>query len=159
MSLVSPAQAEEALVHLTHHFAQWRQSRTTPRGRIPKSLWAQAVTLAQLLPCTRVAKHLGLTPQVLKRRRDALPRMSALTPFSQPPPFVEVAAPWRSPTAEVKTGKETAPAQRASSAAGSRMKNRRKVKQSHRRNTLLWAMSICGKTDTMSRPSPSYRRP
>lgn len=102
MSPGSPAQAEEALVHLTHHFAQWRQSRTTPRGRIPKSLWAQAVTLAQILPCTRVAKHLGLTPQVLKRRRDALPRMSAFTPFSQPPHFVEVAAAWRSPTAEVE---------------------------------------------------------
>jgi hypothetical protein len=35
MSLLSPAQAAEALTHLTHHFAQWRQSRRTPRGRIP----------------------------------------------------------------------------------------------------------------------------
>jgi hypothetical protein len=74
MSLVSLAQAEEALTHLTHHFAQWRQSRTTPRGRIPKSLWAQAATLAQVLSCARVAKQLGLTPQALKRRRDALQR-------------------------------------------------------------------------------------
>ena len=102
MSLVSPAQAEEALVHLTHHFAQWRQSRTTPRGRIPKSLWAQAVTLAQVLPCTRVAKHLGLTPQALKRRHDALLHTSALTPSSPSPHFVEVAAAWRLPTTEVE---------------------------------------------------------
>ena len=41
MSLVSSAQAEEALTHLTHQFAQWRQGRTTPRGRIPKPLWLQ----------------------------------------------------------------------------------------------------------------------
>src|SRR3977135_2070164 len=121
MSLVSPAQAEEALTHLTHHFAQWRQSRTTPRGRIPKSLWAQAVTLAQVLPCTRVANHLGVTPQALKRRRDALPSPSALTSSALPPHFVEVAPAWHTPTTEVEvqppngtrlriTYSETAPA-------------------------------------------------
>jgi hypothetical protein len=102
MSLVAPAQAEEALNHLTHQFAQWRQSRTTPRGRIPKALWAQAVTLTQVLPCTRVAKHLGLTPQALKRRRDTRPHPSALTSSSLPPHFVEVAPAWRTPTTEVE---------------------------------------------------------
>jgi hypothetical protein len=102
MSLFSPAQAEEALTHLTHQFAQWRQRRTTPRGRIPQSLWAQAITLAQVLPCTRVAKHLGLTPQALKRRRDA--PQSALAPTLPPPfpHFVEVAPAWCRPTAEVE---------------------------------------------------------
>jgi hypothetical protein len=102
MSLVSLAQAEEALSHLTHHFAQWRQSRTTPRGRIPKSLWAQAATIAQVLSCARVAKQLGLTPQALKRRRDALSRPPALTPPPHAPHFVEVAPTWRSPTTEVE---------------------------------------------------------
>jgi hypothetical protein len=102
MSLVSLAQAEEALSHLTHHFAQWRQSRTTPRGRIPKSLWAQAATIAQVLSCARVAKQLGLTPQALKRRRDALSRPPALTPPPHAPHFVEVAPAWRSPTTEVE---------------------------------------------------------
>ncbi len=102
MSLVSPAQAEEALTHLTHQFAQWRQSRTTPRGRIPKPLWVQAATLAQVLPCARVAKHLGLTPQALKRRRDALRNTPARPPSSPPPHFVEVAATWHTPTAEVE---------------------------------------------------------
>lgn len=90
MSLFSAAQAEAALSHLPPQFTQWRQSRTTPRGRIPKPLWAQAVTLAHVLPCTRVAKQLGLTPQALKRRRDALRRPPALTPSSHTPPFVEV---------------------------------------------------------------------
>jgi hypothetical protein len=102
MSLVSLAQAEEALSHLTHHFAQWRQSRTTPRGRIPKSLWAQAATIAQVLSCARVAKQLGLTPEALKRRRDALSRPPALTPPPHAPHFVEVAPAWRSPTTEVE---------------------------------------------------------
>jgi hypothetical protein len=102
MSLLSPAQAEEALTHLTQQFAQWRQSRTTPRGRIPTSLWAQAVTLAQLLPCARVAKQLGLTPQALKRRRDATSSALALTPPPHFPHFVEVSTAWRSPTAEVE---------------------------------------------------------
>ncbi len=100
MSLLSPAQAEEALSHLTHQFTQWRQSRTTPRGRIPTSLWAQAVALAQVVSCTRVAKQLGLTPQALKRHRDALSRPPALTP--SPPHFVEVAAAWCPPTTEVE---------------------------------------------------------
>jgi hypothetical protein len=102
MSRLSPAQAEEALTHLTHQFAQWRQSRTTARGRIPKPLWAQAITLAQVLPCTRVAKQLGLTPQALKRRRDATRSTLAPTPPSHFPHFVEVAAAWRVPTAEVE---------------------------------------------------------
>jgi hypothetical protein len=102
MSFVSLAQAEEALTHVTHHFAQWRQSRTTPRGRIPKSLWAQAATIAQVLSYARVAKQLGLTPQALKRRRDALSRLPALTPPPHAPHFVEVAPTWRSPTTEVE---------------------------------------------------------
>jgi hypothetical protein len=102
MSLLSPVQAEEALTHLTHQFAQWRQSRMTSRGRIPQPLWAQAVTLAQVLPCARVAKQLGLTPQALKRRRDATRSALAPTPPPPFPPFVEVSPAWRSPTAEVE---------------------------------------------------------
>src|SRR5712691_9440382 len=102
MSLLSPAQAEEALTHLTHQFAQWRQSRVTPRGRIPKSLWTQAVTLAQVLPRTRVAKQLGLTPQALKRHREAMSSTPALTPPPPAPHFVEVSAAWRMPTTEVE---------------------------------------------------------
>jgi hypothetical protein len=102
MSLFSAAQAEEALSHLTHQFTQWRQSRTTPRGRIPKPLWAQAVTLTHVLPCTRVAKQLGLTPQALKRRREALRSRPPLPPSPQASPFVEIAAAWPMPTTEVE---------------------------------------------------------
>jgi hypothetical protein len=77
MQQLSSAQAEEALTHLTHHFAQWRQSRRTPRGRIPQELWAQAVALTATLPVTRVAHQLGLTPHALKKRREALNSLAA----------------------------------------------------------------------------------
>lgn len=102
MPSVSPAQAEEALVQLTHHFAQWRQSRRTPRGRIPPGLWARAVALTATFSVSRVAKQLGLTPQALKRRRDALHGTLAPTALSSPPHFVEVTAPWRTPATEVE---------------------------------------------------------
>jgi hypothetical protein len=102
MSTLSPSPAEAQLAVLAQQFTQWRQSRTTPRGRIPKPLWVQAVTLAQVLPCGRVAKQLGLTPQALKRRRDALCNMPALPPSPHAPHFVEVTTSWRSPTAEVE---------------------------------------------------------
>ena len=102
MSLLSPAQAEEALTQLTHHFAQWRQSRRTPRGRIPQELWAQAVALTATLSITRVARQLGLTSHALKRRRAALTVPSIPPRSPQPPHFVEVASAWRSPTTEVE---------------------------------------------------------
>lgn len=102
MSTLSPSPAEAQLAVLAQQFTQWRQSRTTPRGRIPQPLWAQALTLAQVLPCARVATQLGLTPQALKRRRDALRTMPALPPSPHAPHFVEVATAWRSPTAEVE---------------------------------------------------------
>ena len=54
-----------------------------------------------MLPLSRVAKQLGLTPQALKRRREAI---RSAPPASVPaaPPFVEVAPAWRMPTAEVE---------------------------------------------------------
>jgi hypothetical protein len=44
MRQLASAQVEEQLRHVTEQFAQWRQSRPTPRGRLPKSLWAQAAS-------------------------------------------------------------------------------------------------------------------
>ncbi len=102
MTLLPPAQAEAQLNHLAQQFAQWRQSRTTPRGRIPQPLWAQAVALSQRLPLARVAKRLGLTPQTLKRRGEGPTTTVPTTPPASPH-FVEVTAPaWRVPTAEVE---------------------------------------------------------
>ena len=102
MPRLSRAQAEEQLRHVSQQFAQWRQSRSTPRGRIPKALWAQAVTLTQVLPCAKVAKQLGLTPHALKRRRQEAGTVPVPLPSSRPPQFVEVTTAWRVPTAEVE---------------------------------------------------------
>jgi hypothetical protein len=103
MTRLPLAQVEEHLHHVTQQFAQWRARRTTPRGRIPQPLWAQAIALTQHLPLTRVAKQLGLTPQVLKRRRDATGTGAVSPPLPCAPAFVEVQAPaWRTSTAEVE---------------------------------------------------------
>jgi hypothetical protein len=61
MQPLPPAQAEEALLHLTHHFAQWRQSRRTSRGRIPPGLWARAVALTATFSVTVYFRCLCLT--------------------------------------------------------------------------------------------------
>jgi hypothetical protein len=99
-----PTQAEEHLSYVAQQFAQWRQSRSNPRGsRIPEPLWAEAVTLAAVLPLTHVARHLGLKPHALKRRRrDPQPPAVPARP-SRPAPFVEVTAEAGHPaTAEVE---------------------------------------------------------
>jgi hypothetical protein len=93
MTLLSPAQAEAHLSDVAQQFTQWRQSRANPRGsRIPESLWAEAVTLAEALPLTRVARHLGLKLHALKRRRGVhgRPPVSARPPHAAA--FVEVTA-------------------------------------------------------------------
>lgn len=102
MQPLSPAHAEEVLTQLTHHFAQWRQRRPTPRSRIPAGLWARAVALTATFSVSRVATQLGLTPSALKRQRDALQGTAAPTALSQPPQFVEVTPAWRTSATEVE---------------------------------------------------------
>jgi hypothetical protein len=104
MTTLPPAHAEDALDHLAQQFAQWRASRTTPRGRIPKPLWAQAVALTQVLPLAVVAKRLGLGPQALKKRGGSKPAVARLTTLPASLNFVEVAASpvWRPSTTEVE---------------------------------------------------------
>ena len=45
MTTLIAAHAEEALTELAGRFAHWRQSRATPRERLPQILWDQAVAL------------------------------------------------------------------------------------------------------------------
>jgi hypothetical protein len=102
MTTLPLAHAEDTLKYLAQQFAQWRASRSTPRGRIPKPLWAQAVALSHGLPLARVARQLGLGPQAL-RRRGGGKAAAATTLLPASLSFVEVAAPaWRVPTAEVE---------------------------------------------------------
>ncbi len=103
MTRLPLAQVEEHLQHVTRQFAQWRATRATARGRIPQPLWAQAIALTASLPLTRVAKQLGLTPQVLKRWRDTVRPVPGSPSAPAAPHFVEVPTPaWRSSTAEVE---------------------------------------------------------
>jgi hypothetical protein len=59
MTTLPLAHAEDTLNYLAQQFAQWRASRTTSRGRIPKPLWAQAVALSHVLPRARAAALVG----------------------------------------------------------------------------------------------------
>src|SRR5262245_45717278 len=102
MTMLPLAQAEEQLNHLAQHFAQWRQSRTTPRGRIPQPLWAQAVALTQVLSLSRVAKRLGLCPQRLRKPGGEKALAAGAPALAISPPFVELTPAWRSPTTEVE---------------------------------------------------------
>jgi hypothetical protein len=103
MTRLPLAQVEEYFHHVTQQFAQWRASRPTSRGRIPQPLWAQAIALTEHFPLTRVAQQLGLTPQVLKRRRDETRPVAVPPPSPGTPHFVEVqTSAWRVSTAEVE---------------------------------------------------------
>ncbi len=79
------------LDQLAEHFAHWRQCRTTPKERIPASLWDQAAALCQTRPPSRVAKHQGLCTSDLKKRCQA-PEPSTSLPATLETPlnFVEV---------------------------------------------------------------------
>jgi hypothetical protein len=93
MTFPSPPQVEGHLQEVAEQFAQWRQSRANPRGsRIPESLWAEALTLAEVLPPTRVARSLKLKPHALKRRRGDHGRPPVSPRPSPSPAFVEVTA-------------------------------------------------------------------
>jgi hypothetical protein len=105
MTLESLTQAEEHLCDVAQQFTQWRQSRANPRGsRIPEPRWAEAVTLAAVLPLPRVARQLGLKPHALKRRRGDPGRPAVPAhPLPPAPAFVEVpAAAWRPAPTEVE---------------------------------------------------------
>jgi len=91
MTHLPSTQAEEHLSQVAQQFAQWRQSRANPRGsRIPESLWAEAIALAEVLPPTRVARHLGLKPYALKRRRGDPGRPPVTPHLAHTAAFVEV---------------------------------------------------------------------
>ena len=85
----TPLHAEHQLDQLAGQFAHWRRTRTHPYGRIPQTLWDQAVALASALPPSRVAQQLRVRLADLKKqmatRHEATAAMSPL-----PLGFVEV---------------------------------------------------------------------
>jgi hypothetical protein len=81
--------ADHQLDQLAGQFAHWRQTRSYPSERIPQHLWDQAAALAQVLPRSRVAQHLRLSPSGLIKHMAIRPEATPATPRTAPP-FVEV---------------------------------------------------------------------
>ena len=83
------------LDQLAGQFKHWRQHRSHPSERIPQALWDQAAALATVIPYSRVAKQLRLSPSDLKKQivtqdlscRAPAPTLSfvEVPPVSEPP--------------------------------------------------------------------------
>jgi hypothetical protein len=90
MTTITRLHADHQLDQLAAQFEHWRQHRTHPRERIPKSLWDQAVALTETLAPSRVATHLrlgtsDLKKQIALRQAEAAPN-TALLGFVEIPP-------------------------------------------------------------------------
>jgi len=99
MKINTPLHAEHQLDQVAGQFEHWRRTRTHARGRIPQALWDQAVALASVMPHSRVAQHLRLSANDLKKQMAMAPQeMTAMPPL--PLGFVEVpsAPAWPKPS-------------------------------------------------------------
>ena len=86
MKTNTPLHADHQLDQLAGQFEHWRQTRSHPSERIPKRLWKQAAALARVLPYSRVAQHVRVSPSDLKKHMATL-----YDPKPAPSPrFVEV---------------------------------------------------------------------
>jgi hypothetical protein len=86
MKVDTPLHTDHQLDQLAAQFEHWRQTRSHPAERIPKRLWKQAAALARVLPYSRGAQHVRVSPSDLKKHM-ATPRHSK--PATSPR-FVEV---------------------------------------------------------------------
>ena len=89
MKIESPLHTDHQLDQLAGQFEHWRRTRSHPAERIPQRLWKQAAALARVLPYSRVAQHVRVSPSDLKKHM-ATPRASK--PATSPR-FVEVPPP------------------------------------------------------------------
>ena len=99
MSVEPTVPAEQALSALAEQFAHWRQTRSRPHEPIPAALWAQAITLSEVLPESRVAKRLRLSQTDLKKRRRAQSAASRSALPTPSPSFIEISASLGTPVA------------------------------------------------------------
>ena len=72
--------ADHQLDQLAGQFEHWRQTRSHPSERIPQHLWDQAAALARVLPRSRVAQHLRLSPSDLNKHMATRPDAAPATP-------------------------------------------------------------------------------
>ena len=86
MKVDTPLHTDHQLDQLAGQFEHWRRTRSHPAERIPQRLWKQAAALARVLPYSRVAQHVRVSPSDLKKHM-ATPRASK--PATSPR-FVEV---------------------------------------------------------------------
>jgi hypothetical protein len=102
MKIETPLHTDHQLDQLAGQFEHWRQTRSYRGERIPQPLWDQAVALARVLPRTRVAQHLRLSSNDLKKQIAAQlePNARASLPT---PGFVEVPPAPASPQAPPRT--------------------------------------------------------
>jgi hypothetical protein len=89
MTTNTPLHANYQLDQLAGQFEHWRQIRSHPGERIPQALWEQAAALARVLPYSRVAQHVRVSPSDLKKH-IALPPDARSAASATPPSFVEV---------------------------------------------------------------------
>ena len=85
MTTKSSLHADHQLDQLAGQFEHWRQTRAHPGERIPHHLWEQAAVLAQVVPYSRVAQHVRVSPSDLKKPMTARP--------DWPPPSADVRVP------------------------------------------------------------------
>ena len=98
----TPLHANHQLDQLAGQFEHWRQTRTHARDRIPPALWEQAVALARVIPHSRVAQHLRLSANDLKKQMAMVhPETLPQAPF--PLSFVEVPTTPQWPTPPLAT--------------------------------------------------------
>lgn len=81
------------LFELSQRLEQWRREQP-PRTRLPESIWAAAVEMAQRHGLHRTTKALRLDYLRLKKRMEATPRAAG----PAPPSFVELWSPAAGPT-------------------------------------------------------------
>ena len=80
MKIETPLHTDHQLDQLAGQFEHWRQTRSHPSERLPKRLWKQAAALAQVLPYSRVAQPVRVSPSDRKKPmatpRDSKPATS-----------------------------------------------------------------------------------
>jgi hypothetical protein len=89
MKIEPPLHTDHQLDQWAGQFEHWRRTRSPPAERMPQRLWKQAATLARVLPYSRVAQHVRVSPSDLKKHM-ATPRDARSAPS---PRFVDVPPP------------------------------------------------------------------
>jgi hypothetical protein len=84
MKMATPLHPEHHLDQLAGQFAHWRRTRSHPAERIPKRLWTQAAALARVLPYSRVAQHVRVSPSDLQKHMGTPPDSKPVTSPSAP---------------------------------------------------------------------------